>query len=167
MDYLTTLDKQNDDYTTPSEVWEQIASYLPKGDDVVIWEPFYNSDSNSADTLRALTGCQVVYNDADFFQSVSGTHIVTNPPFSCKEDVFNRLAELAMPFIVVIPSHSLCTQYIRRHFKDKLQIIIPQRRLQFQRRDTDTGERVKPKRAPFDSVYVCYNMALPKDILWL
>ena len=167
MDFLTTLDKHNDDYTTPSEVWEQISPYLPKGVGVIIWEAFYNPDSNSADTLRFLTGCEVAYGDTDFFQSAHGTHIVTNPPFSCKEAVFNRLAALDMPFIVLIPSHCLCARYIKRHFKNKLQLIIPDRRLHFQKRDKDTGKRITLKRTPFDSIYVCYKMNLPADVIWL
>ena len=99
MDFLTTLDKHNDDYTTPPETWNQIREYLPRGYGVEVWESFYNPDSTSADTLREL-GCKVVCANVDFFNHKLGTHIVTNPPFSCKEAVFNRLAELDMPCIV-------------------------------------------------------------------
>jgi hypothetical protein len=166
MDFLTTLDKHNDDYTTPPETWNQIREYLPRGYGVEVWESFYNPDSTSADTLREL-GCKVVCANVDFFNHKLGTHIVTNPPFSCKEAVFNRLAELDMPFIVLIPSHSLCARYIKRHFKNKLQIIIPDTRLHYMKRDKETGERITLKRTPFDSVYLCYKMHLPSDMIWL
>ena len=166
MDFLTTLDKHNDDYTTPPETWNQIREYLPRGYGVEVWESFYNPDSTSADTLREL-GCKVVCANVDFFNHKLGTPIVTNPPFSCKEAVFNRLAELDMPFIVLIPSHSLCARYIKRHFKNKLQIIIPDTRLHYMKRDKETGERITLKRTPFDSVYLCYKMHLPSDMIWL
>ena len=166
MDFLTKLDKHNDDYTTPPETWKQIAQYIPKGYGVEVWEALYNSDSASADTLRDL-GCRVVYDDVDFFTHKLGTHIVTNPPFSCKEQVFKRLAELDMPFIILMPSHSLCARYIKRYFKNKLQLIIPDTGLHYMKRDKDTGERITLKRTPFDSIYVCYKIHLPIDVLWL
>jgi hypothetical protein len=40
MDILQSLNKNDDDYTTPLEVQENIKEYLPKGD-AVIWEAFY------------------------------------------------------------------------------------------------------------------------------
>jgi len=166
MDILTALDKNNDNYTTPPTTWKQISDYLPKGYGVEIWEAFYNPESTSANTLREL-GCRVICEDVDFFTHKLGTHIVTNPPFSCKEAVFNRLAELDMPFIVLIPSHSLCARYIKRHFKNKLQVIIPNTRLHYMRNDIETGKRITLKRTPFDSVYLCYKMHLPSDIIWL
>ena len=166
MDFLTTLDKHNDDYCTPPETWQHIAEYLPKGYGVQVWEAFYNPESTSAQTLRDL-GCKVVCEHVDFFNTKLGTHIVSNPPFSCKEAVFNRLAELDMPFILLIPSHSLCARYIKRHFKNKLQVIIPNTRLHYQKKDKETGERFTLKRTPFDSIYVCYKMGLPRDLLYL
>jgi hypothetical protein len=166
MDFIAKLDKHNDDYCTPPETWYNIAEYLPKGYGVEVWESFYNPDSTSAETLRDL-GCKVVCEDVDFVNHKLGTHIVTNPPFSCKEAVFNRLAELDMPFIVLIPSHSMCARYIKRHFKNKLQIIIPNTRLHYMKKDKETGERFTLKRTPFDSVYMCYKMGLPRDVIWL
>jgi predicted RNA methylase len=166
MDFIAKLDKHNNDYCTPPETWHTIAEYLPKGYGVEVCESFYNADSTSAATLRDL-GCKVVCEDVDFFNHKLGTHIVTNPPFSCKEAVFNRLAELDMPFIVLIPSHSMCARYIKRHFKNKLQIIIPNTRLHYMKKDKETGERFTLKRTPFDSVYMCYKMGLPRDVIWL
>jgi hypothetical protein len=167
MDVVRKLDKYNDDWTSPPEVWENISQYLPKGSGDVIWEPFWNVDSKSAQHLRAL-GCNVVSGNIDFFTSPAiGTHIVSNPPFSCKEAVFKRLYELDMPFIVIIPAHSLCTRFIKTYFKNRLQVIIPDYRLHFEKRYAETGERKTLKRTPFDSVYVCYKMNLPRDLLWL
>ena len=45
MELIQNLDKNNDDYSTPPEVWENIKEYLPVGDDYIVWEPFFNSDS--------------------------------------------------------------------------------------------------------------------------
>eukprot|EP00959_Pyramimonas_sp_CCMP1952_P042270 883962-Pyramimonas_sp.AAC.1 len=148
-------------------VWENIAEYLPKGN-TVIWEAFYNEDSKSVVHLRSL-GCSVVYGNIDFFTNDIGGCIVTNPPFSDKERVINRLYELDKPFIITIPIHSLATRFIKNKFnKNKLQVIIPDMRIHFEeKKDKDSGQRKTLKRTPFDTIYVCYKMNLPRDILWL
>ena len=167
MELIQNLDKNNDDYNTPPEVWENIKEYLPVGDDYVVWEPFFNSDSKSPCHLSKL-GCNVLYSNVDFFNSKPScvTHIVTNPPFSCKEKVFERLYSLDLPFVVILPVHSLCTRFIKKYFKNKLQLIIPNTRLHFERIDTKTNVRRTIKRTPFDSIYGCYMMGLPRDVIW-
>ena len=166
MDMIKKLDKTNDDSTSPPEIWQQISEYLPKSENDVIWEPFYNPDSKSPEHLRNL-GCKVVYGNIDFFHNKIGTHIVTNPPWSCKEKVIARLGELDMPFIIVMPLHSLATRFVKNNFKHKLQIIIPDMRLHFEKQNPDTLERFTLKRTPFDTIYFCYKMNLPHDIMWL
>lgn len=165
---IKRLDAHNDNYSTPPEVWENIKQYLPTNEGQVVWEPFFNIDSKSPCHLSAL-GCNVLYSNADFFTSkpVVATHIVTNPPFSCKEKVFERLYTLDVPFVVILPIHSLCTRFIKTYFKNKIQLIIPDIRLHFERVDTKTNTRKTIKRTPFDSVYVCYKMDLPRDLIWL
>lgn len=158
--------KRNDNYTTPFEVWDNIKEYLPTDGKQVVWESFYNEGSHSVDHLRAL-GCQVVYGNVDFYTTDMGDVIITNPPFSEKERVFARLAELDKPFIVTIPIHSLATRFIKRLFKNQLQIIIPDLRLHFEFEDKFSGVRKTVKRTPFDTIYACYKMNLPRDCLWL
>lgn len=166
MNMIKSLNKLNDDYTSPPQIWELISEYLPKQRDDIIWEPFYNPDSQSPEHLRRL-GCQVIYGNIDFFKNKLGTHIVTNPPWSCKEKVVARLSELDMPFIIVMPLHSLTTRFIKSYFKHKIQIIIPDLRLHFEKKDPDTLERFTLKRTPFDTIYYCYKMNLQNDITWL
>ena len=165
MDILKSLNKNDDDYTTPFEVWGNIKEYLPKGD-TVIWEAFYNENSKSADHLRSL-GCNVVYGNIDFYKNNIGDCIVSNPPFSDKTNVINRLYELDKPFIITIPIHSLATRFIKNKFKNKLQIIIPDTRIHFEKKDVESGEMKTLKRTSFDTIYLCYKMNLPRDVLWL
>ena len=72
-----------------------------------------------------------------------------------------------IPFIVTMPLHSLATRFMKTLFKNQIQIIIPDLRLHFEKEDKETGERFTLKRTPFDSIYVCYKMNLPHDIVWL
>ncbi len=157
------LNRNNDDYFTPLSVWDMISDLLPR--DVVIWEAFYNKASQSASHLRSL-GCQVVWEDVDFFTHDLGDVIVTNPPFSNKTAVMQRLVLLDKPFILLLPIHSLCTKYMRDSFMNKLQVIVPNGRIHYERSDESGANRLL-KRTSFDSIFVCYKMNLPRDVLWL
>ncbi len=61
-------------------------------------------------------------------QKLLATDIITNPPFSCKERVFIRLCELDIPFVLILPVHSLCARFIKNTFKNKLQLMMPDKR---------------------------------------
>ena len=77
-----------------------------------------------------------------------------------------RLCELDKPFILLLPVHSVCTRFVKTLFKNRLQIIIPNTRIHYESKD-DNGNIRTLKRTSFDSVYVCYKMNLPRDMLWL
>jgi len=177
--FNTKTFKKHDDYFTPLSAWDNIKQYLPK--DKVIWEAFYG-DGTSAKHLRSL-GCKVFSEDIDFFESnpKQAELIVSNPPFSLlrpdnkrqkyKEGVLKRLVKINKPFIIIMPSSRLNSQYFRKLFWDKkIQIIIPRKRIQFIKKKFEDGvyKDAKSKNAcNFDCFYYCYKMNLPKDIIWL
>ena len=157
---------KHDDYMTPRSAWENIQQYIPK--DKVIWEAFMG-DGKSGEYLTEL-GFNVIHNDNDFFLSNEGDILVSNPPFSQSKEILNRLKELDKPFILILPCSKICTQYIRENFKDtddKLQIIIPRKRIHFNKQiEGETPEGWKNS-CNFDCFYYCYKMNLPRDITWL
>ena len=104
---------KHDDYMTPKSAWENIAEYIPK--DKVIWEAFMG-DGKSGEYLQEM-GHDVIHNDNDFFESDEGDVIVSNPPFSKCKDIIPRLLELDKPFILILPSSKINTQYFRENFK--------------------------------------------------
>ena len=71
---------------------------------------------------------------------------------------------------MICPSSCINTQYIRKLFsnsENKLQIIIPRKRIQFIKTDAD-GKIIDSKNAcNFDCFYYCYKMDLDRDIIWL
>ena len=148
---------KHDDYMTPKYAWENIQQYIPK--DKVIWEAFMG-DGKSGEYLEEL-GFDVIHNDNDFFESNEGDIVVSNPPFSKTKDVITRLKELDKPFILILPSSKINTQYFRL-FKNQIQIIIPRNRIQF----VKNGNELQNK-CNFDCFYYCYKMNLKKDIIWL
>lgn len=152
----------HDDYMTPFKAWDNIKSFIPT--DKLIWEGFYGN-GQSYEYLKKL-GFNVVSQQEDFFESNRGDILVTNPPFSKIPAILERLVDLEKPFIMIMPSSKINTSYIRETFKDdKLQIIIPRRRIQFNK--LINGKIVESNKCNFDCFYYCWRMNLPKDIIWL
>jgi len=152
---------KHDDYMTPDYAWKNIEQYIPK--DKLIWEAFYG-DGESGKHLENL-GLNVIHKEIDFFDSDEGEIIVSNPPFSICKEIMPRLKELDKPFILILPSSKINTQYFRENFKNsdsQLQIIIPQKRIQFIKNGNDLQNKCN-----FDCFYYCYKMNLPRDIIWL
>jgi hypothetical protein len=163
-----TFDK-HDDYMTPKSAWVAIDKFIPK--DKIIWECFYG-DGTSGRNLMLLDDDlrQVIHGDIDFFKQDFGEILISNPPYSIKKQVFTRLKKLGKPFIMICPSSMLNTKYIRELFgnsEDKLQIIIPSKRINFIK--FVDGEKVpdQKNRCNFDCFYYCWKMNLPRDIVWL
>jgi len=148
---------------TPKYAWENIAHLIPK--DKVIWEAFYG-DSKSGDYLKEL-GFNVIHEEVDFFENDLGDIIVSNPPFSKVKEIMKRLLQLDKPFILILPISKINTSYIRE-WKDKgLQIIIPRKRIHFEKQiEGKTPENWKSD-CNFDCFYYCYKMNLQNDIIWL
>jgi hypothetical protein len=163
--FQTKTFKLHDEYYTPKTAWEAIKHLLPE--DAIIWEAFSMSSDRSATFLKELGFC-VKYNQNDFFKCTPPTEtnlIVSNPPFSMVKDIMPKLKELDMAFILIMPSSKLCTNYFREWRGKGLQIIIPRKRIQFDK-DKD-GVISTSNKCNFDCFYYCYKLGLEKDINWL
>ena len=151
---------------TPKYAWENIQHLIPKDKD--IWEAFYG-DGKSGEYLREL-GFNVIYDKDDFFENNKGDVVVSNPPFSKSKEILTRLVQLNKPFILILPSSKINTQYIRNLFKnqnDKLQIIIPRKRIHFEKNiDGKIPDNWK-NACNFDCFYYCWKINLDRDIIWL
>lgn len=154
---------KHDCYMTPKSAWDNIKQHIPKNK--VIWEAFYG-DGKSGSYLTEL-GFNVIHEPIDFFENDKGEIIVTNPPFSKTKEILKRLLVLDKPFILILPSSKINTSYFRE-WKDKhIQIIIPKKRIHFEK----LVNGIKPEKwknaCNFDCFYYCYKMNLPNDIVWL
>ena len=93
-----------DEYYTRREDAEIIASNiinLP----LRVWLPFNDTDSVWGDVLRS-RGFETVATDGDFFKTdpPSGVQcIISNPPFSRKAEVLERIRELNLRFALILP----------------------------------------------------------------
>jgi hypothetical protein len=163
--FQTKTFTKHDDYMTPKSAWESIRHIIPK--DKVIWEPFYG-DGKSGRYLREL-GFEVIHEDEDFFENDKGDVIVSNPPFTLIPSILERLVTLGKPFILIMPSPKLCTQYMRKLFSanDKMQIVIPRKRVQFVKLVNGEVPENYESKCNFDCFYYCWKICLPRDITWL
>jgi hypothetical protein len=153
---------------TPRLAWENILHLIPK--DKSIWECFYG-DGISGDILQELLpDSEIIHENIDFYTNNLGDMIISNCPFSDCANVLSRLVELGKPFIMIMPSSKMNTQYFRKLFAnnpDKIQIIIPKKRIQFIKLvDGNVIENYKSC-CNFDCFYYCWKINLPHDITWL
>lgn len=163
VNFSTTSQKKHDDYMTPKYAWENIKHLIPT--DKIIWEAFYGDGKSGKDLMEL--GFEVIHEPIDFFENDLGDIIVSNPPFSKSKEVLTRLKQLDKPFILILPTPKLNTCYMRELFMDKLQIIVPRKRIHFLKLiDGKTVEGWK-NQCFFDCHYYCYKMNFPKDIVWL
>lgn len=163
---FSVANKKHDDYMTPDYAWENIQHLIPKGKK--IWEAFYG-DGKSGQCLRRL-GFDVIHTPIDFFENNLGDIIVSNPPFSKSKEVFKRLIELGKPFIIIMPTAKITTQYVSDLFKDQkdqLQIIIPRKRIHFEKLIDGKPIEGWKSACNFDCFYYCWKMHFDRDIIWL
>ena len=96
----------NDEFYTPNYAIEPLLKYLKPQSK--IWCPFDTDESNFVKLFR-LSGhtviCSHISAGADFFQETPPAdtdYIISNPPYSLKAEVFERLFELKIPFAMLV-----------------------------------------------------------------
>ena len=144
----------NDSWNTPKKAWSDIAYLLSQ--DKVILEPFYNETSKSHIYLEEL-GFKVIQNDLwDILPPFD--RVVTNPPFSLLRQTLSRLFEIDASFILIAPLSILVREYFKQ-YRDKVSILIPPKRIQFEKDGSDA-------RSPFDVIYMVYP-CLSEKLIYL
>ena len=160
---------KHDDYMTPQYAWENIKQFIPE-QYKTIYEPFYG-DGKSGDILKELLPTKnIIHNKVDFYEYSTiykYDMILTNPPFSDSKEVMNKLYELDKPFILIFPSSKINTQYFRKWKDRNLQIIIPRKRIHFNKLVNGKTPENWKNCCNFDCFYYCYKMNLDQSITWL
>lgn len=156
---------KSDEYYTPRYAVEIILPYLEKFEH--IWCPF---DKKHSEFVKALQerGKKVTFGHIetgqDFFsyeQAPDGVDcIVSNPPFSKRQAIFEKMYSLGLPFGLIINMNGLFDSKARYElFKNNnFELLIPKGRICF------FDETMEAKNKPnFQSIYVC-NGILPQTI---
>ena len=163
----------NDEFYTPNYAIKPLLKYIkPKSK---IWCPFDTADSNFVKLLTK-EGHNVTHshisNNEDFFQLSNSKDIrynqidviISNPPYSLKFEVLQRLFELKISFAMLVGVVGLFESQKRFNmFKDnKFEIMYMSKRIAYFKDFQEQKPSINP---PFSSVYVTHNM-LPTQIVF-
>ena len=157
----------NDEFYTPYYAVKPILKYIePKS---TIWCPF---DTEESFFVRALIkeGHEVIFthiiNGENFFDIdvPDCDYIISNPPYSLKAEVLERLFEIGKPFAMLLGVVGLFESQRRfKMFRDnEFEIMYMNLRVDYFK---DFNEVKPSKNPPFSSVYICHNM-LPEKIVF-
>lgn len=156
----------NDEFYTPRYAIEPILKYVRKGS--TVWCPFDTEQSLFVKMLRE-HGCKVINthlsNGEDFFKIEEECDcIISNPPYSCKGEVLERLFKLGKPFAMLVGVVGLFESQKRFNmFKSNaFEIMYFNKRVSYFKSYEDLKPALNP---PFSSVYVCSKM-LPERIVF-
>ena len=157
----------NDEFYTPYYAIEPILEYIEPNS--TIWCPFDTADSLYVKTF-ASEGHEVIFthivNGEDFFEIdvPDCDYIISNPPYSLKREVLERLFEIGKPFAMLLGVVGLFESQARfEMFRDNdFEVLYMNRRVDYFK---DYGEIKPSKNPPFSSVYITHNM-LPKQIVF-
>lgn len=158
----------NDEFYTPEYAIAPLYKYLPPPP-VTIWCPFDTEDSLFVKLFRQ-RGYTVIAthiaNGQDFFaiDPPKCDYIISNPPYSLKGEVFERLFQLNIPFAMLVGVVGLFESQKRfKMFREHdFEIMYLNRRVSYFKNYADQKPSLNP---PFSSVYVCKGMS-PKQIIF-
>lgn len=150
--------RPTDDYVTPQKEWQRLKDFIKPNQ--IIWDPFYCDGTSKAYLQDTFEPKEVIHEDVDYLnnQCEPDTYdiIVTNPPFSQKDQILRWLIDLDKPFCVLFPMTMITTKKFLKLIKDKdIKFILPSGRIRFER----NGEPLKSS-----SFYTCIWITRYLDI---
>ena len=159
--------KKSDNYFTTDDTFKLISPYIPKNKKVIM--PFYNKYSKCDELLKKYIDNKIIYENKNFFDlkfDKENDIIVDNPPFSNKKEIFKKINQDNVPFMLIVPIATLTYQYFKDLNKKNIQIIIFPKRQKFMKL-LNESEVEAPSNPAFDCVCVCSQVNLKNDIIFL
>lgn len=158
---------KNDEFYTPKYAVLPILQYLKE--DSVVWCPFDDERSQFVVQLRE-AGHTVIathlWQGVDFFTTTCPEcdYIISNPPYSLKNEVFTRLFDLGKPFAMLVGIVGLfeSRKRVGLFSSHDFEVLYLAKRVSYFRDYGDTKPALNP---PFQSAYVTRGV-LPKQILF-
>ena len=163
---LDIVCKKQDEFYTPEYAILPIQKYIESGK--VIWCPF---DTEQSHFVKMFSKTNIVINThlnvgVDFFncEVPKCDYIISNPPYSLKGQVFQRLFEIGKPFAMLVGVVGVFESQKRfQMFKNNdFEIMYFNKRISYFENYEDQKPKLNP---PFSSVYICKNI-LPKQIIF-
>lgn len=156
----------NDEFYTPPYAISPILPYLLG---LTVWCPFDTAESHFVKMLTA-QGNRVIRSHLsegrDFFAWTPRKYdvIVSNPPYSMKNEVFERLFALDKPFAMLVGVVGLFESQRRFNLfaKNRFEIMFLDKRIAYFKSYSDQKPSLNP---PFSSVYLTSRL-LPKQVVF-
>ena len=147
---------KSDEWFTPSEAVYPILKYIKPN--TTIWCPFDTEDSLFVKIFRK-EGFNVIathiFNGDDFFkiEIPECDYIISNPPYSKRNEILKRLFELRKPFAMLMNTNGLFDSEIRWNLfkKNNFSLIYLKGRTSFAQ-EQGVEQKTSP---PFQSAYIC------------
>lgn len=157
----------NDEFYTPINAIAPILKYIKPNS--TIWCPFDTDRSNYVKLFKA-NGYNVINTHLemgiDFFncEVPQCDYIISNPPYSLKTEVFERLFSIGKPFAMLVGVVGLFESKKRfSMFRDNdFEVMYFDKRISYFQSYDDQKPSLNP---PFSSVYLCSGI-LPKQIVF-
>lgn len=157
----------NDEFYTPLYAIKPIEKYIKRNS--VIWCPFDTEQSLFVKYFREMGHIVIathLESGIDFFncEIPNCDYIISNPPYSVKGKVFERLFEIGKPFAMLVGVVGLFeSQHRFNLFKNNdFEIMYFNKRISYFKDYADEKPSLNP---PFSSVYLCKDI-LPKQIVF-
>ncbi len=123
-----------DNLHTPAYAIKPLLKYIPKG--ITVWEC---TDYGKSEITRLLKehGCKVISTDIEenFFEYIPKEHfdmIITNPPYSLKDEFLKKCYEWNKPFCLLLPITTLEGKTRGEMFrKNGVEVMVFDGRVQF------------------------------------
>lgn len=162
--YLTAdRTSSGDEVFTPFYAVEPLLEFLPK--DNIIWCPF-DEEWSAFYQLLSEKGFEVVRSSLrdgkDFFEyePEKWDILISNPPFSKKNEILKRAYELEKPFALLLPVNSIQGKQRYKIFQNKIQMLCFDARVDYH---TQNNMECTAKGNHFGSAYFCRNL-LPSKL---
>jgi hypothetical protein len=156
----------SDEFYTPEYAIYPILKYIPV--EAKVWCPFDTEESNFVKLLKK-RGNPVVHTHLstghDFFTTtVDCDVILSNPPYSRKGDVLERLYALGKPFAMLVGGVGIfeSEQRFSLFEKNPFEILQFNKRIKYFKDYKDPKPSLNP---PFSSVYICSRLLPEKMVL--
>ena len=157
----------NDEFYTPRYAIKPILKHLKPNSKV--WCPFDTNESLFKEILES-EGHEVLVSHLDYggdffdIKPPKVDYIISNPPYSIKKEVFERLFNIGIPFAMLVGVVGLFESQARfEMFRDNdFEVMYMNRRVSYFKDYNDEKPALNP---PFSSVYLCSGI-LPKQIVF-
>ena len=145
--------EKNDELYTPDEAIVPILKYLDK--DKIYWECTDFGESNITKVLQE-NGFKVIYtskNEIDFLKDKPNFEfdvIITNPPYSLKNEFLKRCYEYNKPFALLLPLTALEGKERGKLYREKgIEVIVLDKRINFMK---------EKKNVWFNTSWFCHDI---------